>query len=391
VSGQAAAGNPPVWITGAAELSASEIEGCDGPIEAAALALASAARDAGIQRHGAVDAVLVYDSLTAPHLMAATKVVEYLGLRPSFASTVGAGGASPLFAIVLAAGLIHLGNAQTVAVVHADHRSGAGRREGVLAQMASIVGHPEFEDPLGPTVVTLYALLTDWLLNGGQASSRDLAEIAVAARAWATRNPAAHRREMLTEADVLEAPRVAGALGRYDCCLITDMAAAVIVSGEPGAGVDRAVPLRGVGGGVAHEEISQLRFEDPLGSARAAAATVYADAALTAADIDAAYLYDSFTVTVALQLLAYGLDRGAGLHELVHSVGTGPGGGLPVNTHGGLLSCVTGGLSQVIEAVRQLRGEAGPRQLSRARHALVTNVGGVFSHHCAAILGAAGA
>jgi acetyl-CoA acetyltransferase len=239
-------------------------------------------------------------------------------------------------------------------------------------------------------VVTLYALLADWLLDRGEASARDLADIAIAARAWAALNPEAHRQEPLTEADVLAAPRVAGPLGRYDCCLITDMAAAVIVAGEHGTDGARAVRLLGIGGGVAHEEISQICFEDPLGSARSAADAVYADASLTAADIDAAYLYDSFTVTVALQLLAYGLDRGAGLAELLHSVGTGPGGGLPVNTHGGLLSCVTGGLSHVVEAVRQLRGEADARQLGRARHALVTNVGGVFSHHCAAILGAAG-
>ena len=359
-------------------------------MEAAALATAAASADAGLPLAAGIDALLVYDSIVTPHAMAATKVAEYLGLRPAYASTVGAGGASPLFAVILAAGLIHLGAARTVAVAHADSRSGSARRESVIAAMASLVGHPQFEDPFGPTVVTLYALLADWLLHEGAVTRPDLAAIAVAARAWAALNPDARRREPpLTERDVLDAPRVAGVLGRYDCCLITDMAAAVIVSGAPGPEPGRSVRLLGVGGGVSHEEISQIDFDDPLASARDTARRVYSDARLTAAEIDLAYLYDSFTVTVALQLLAYGLERGTGVDSLLRGVGIGPGGGLPVNTHGGLMSAVTGGLSHAVEAVRQLRGEAGPRQVPPGRHALVTGVGGVFSHHCAAILGSA--
>ncbi len=371
-----AAGSAPAWITGAAELSGDQIERCDGAIEAGALALAAAVADAGLGGPAPVDAVLVYDSITTPHLMAATKVAEYLGLRPAHASTVGAGGATPLFAIVLAAGLISIGAAGTVAVVHADLRSGAGRRDAVMAQMASLVGHPQFEDPFGPTVVTLYALLADWLLATGDTTPGDLARIAVDTRAWAARNPAARRREPLTVEDVLDAPRVAGALGRHDCCLITDIAAAVIVGADPG---EHGVPIAGIGGSIAHEEICQVDAGDPLGSARAAAAAAYGSAGLTPADVDAAFLYDSFTITVALQLIAYDLGGAA--------AGTGPDApGLPVNTHGGLLSCVTGGLSHAIEAVRQLRGDAGERQLDRIGTALVTNVGGVFSHHTAAIL-----
>lgn len=374
----AAAGAPPAWITGVAELSPGEIARCESSIEAGALALVAAAGDAGLPVPAPIDAVLVYDSITSPHLMAATKIAEYLGLRPAHASTVGAGGATPLFAVVLACGMISLGTASRVAVVHADLRAGSGRRDAVIAQMASLVGHPQFEDPFGPTVVTLYALLADWLLDAGGTTGEELARLAVDARAWARLNPIARRRDPVTVADVLRAPRIAGALGRLDCCLITDIAAAVVVSAQPDG---RAVPVVGIGGGVGHEEISQLDFSDPLASARAAATAAYVSAGLEPADIDAAFLYDSFTVTVALQLIAYDLRRAR--------AGTGPGtAGLPVNTHGGLLSCVTGGLSHVIEATRQLRGEAGERQLPGPRHTLVTNVGGVFSHHTAAILGA---
>jgi acetyl-CoA acetyltransferase len=381
-------GRRDVAIVGVAELSAQQILACSEPIEAAALALIAASDDATLSRPAEIDALLVYDSITAPHPMAASKLAEYLGLRPAYAAAVGAGGASPLFAVVLAAGLIELGAASTVAVVHADLRGGAARRKSVISRMASIVGHPQFEDPLGPTVVTLYALLADWLLRRGDATLQDLAEIAVSARAWAAANPLAHRRDPLNERDVLESPRVAGPLGRHDCCLITDLAGAVIVSAGVGVPGRDGARLLGTGGGVTHEEISQIGFDDPLLGARTAAQRVYAAAGLTPAEIDAAYLYDSFTVTVALQLLAYGLDQGAGLGELLRRVGTRPGGGLPVNTHGGLLSAVTGGLSHLIEAVRQLRGEAGERQLPGIRNALVTGVGGVFSHHCALIVAA---
>lgn len=374
-----------MWITGVCELPPEQIAECEEPLQAAALALVGAARDAGLSGPGAIDGLLVYDSITLPHLMAASKLAEYLGVRPAYASTIGAGGASPVFALILAAGLVSLGAAHTVAVVHADLRGGAGQRQGVISRMASIVGHPQFEDPLGPTVASLYGLLADWLLREGAADPKDLAEIAVSARTWASQNQFAHRRDPLTERDVLDAPRIAGPLGRHDCCLITDMAAAVIVSGEPAGG---GVRLLGTGGAITHEEISQIDVADPLAGARATAKGVYASAGLTAGDIDVAYLYDSFTVTVAMQLLAYGLDRGAGLRELLHVRGTRPGGGLPVNTHGGLLSAVTGGLSHVVEAVRQLRGGAEGRQLEGLGYALVTGIGGVFSHHAAVILGA---
>lgn len=375
-----------MWISGICELAPERIAGCEAPIEAAALALAGAAQDAGLGRPAELDALFVYDSITTPHPMAASRLAEYLGLRPAYASTVGAGGASPVFAVILAAGLISLGVARTVAIVHADLRGGAGRRRDVMSRMAGIVGHPEFEDPLGPTVASLYGLLAAWLLDQDAAAPRDLAEVAVSARAWAAENRTAHRRDPLSERDVLAAPRVAGPLGRDDCCLITDIAAAVIVTAEEG---ERSVRLLGTGGGVTHEEISQLDLRDPLAGARAAADAVYAAAGREPRDIDLAYLYDSFTVTVALQLLAYGLDRGAGLPDLLHVRGTRPGGALPVNTHGGLLSGVTGGLSHVVEAVRQLRGEALGRQVQGARRALVTGVGGVFSHHAALILEAA--
>jgi acetyl-CoA acetyltransferase len=366
-------------LSGVAVLGADELAACSGPVEAGALAVAAALEDAGIDR-GAVDAVLTYDSIVAPDLMQANRVAEYLGLAPSSAATIGSGGATPTAAVALATGLIEAGLARNVVFAHADLR--AAVRQQAVGRMAAVVGNPEFEAPFGPIVPTLYSFLARWLIESGRVTAEDLARIAVQTRAWATLNPEAKMRKPLSLEEVLDAPRVAGPLGRYDCCLITDFAGALVVSGEPGE-----VRILGAAGAATHEEILQMDADDPLAAPAALAAELYGRAAITAADLDLAYLYDSFTVTTALQLLAYGLDRGEGLGALLADPGIGPGGALPVNTHGGLLSATTGGLFHIVEATRQLRGEAGERQVAGARTALVSNVGGVFSNHCALALG----
>jgi acetyl-CoA acetyltransferase len=311
--------------------------------------------------------------------MQATKVAEYLGISPAYATTVSAGGATPVFAVGLAVALIEAGLARSVAIAHSDIRSSAGPREQVIQQMAAIAGNAEFERPFGPLLPTHYSLLADWLAASGRLTRADLAQIAVAARGWAALNPNARKQTPLTLADVLDAPPVAGMIGRYDCCLITDFAGAVVVSARRGK---RSVAVAGIGGSARNDELLQLP-RDPLTGAREAAERVYDDAGLSPADIDVAFLYDSFTITVALQILAYGLDRGRGLTAFLEGVGVQ--GGTPVNTHGGLLSASTSGIFHLIEAVRQLRGEAGARQVA-AKTALVTNIGGVFGHHAAVLL-----
>jgi acetyl-CoA acetyltransferase len=373
----------PVYVSGIAELPIAEIATMPDPITANALAVAQAADDAGIPMR-AIDALLSYDSLVAPDIMQANRIADYLGLAPSYASTIGAAGATPAFACCVAMGLISGGLADTVAIAHSDLRASSGPSANVVKRMAAVVGNPQFEDPFGMTMPGLYSLLADWLLTQNLVTNEQLALIAVAARAWAGLNPNARRTERLTLDEVLSAPRISGAIGRLDCCLITDFSGALIVTRAAGPG---AVEIIGAAGHAAHEEILQLDPDDPLGPGRTAARRVYAAAGVGPGGIDVAFLYDSFTITVALQLLAYGLDRGAGLQTLLCDGGIGPGSpSLPVNTHGGLMSATTSGIFHIVEAVRQLRGEASRRQVDGARTALVTNVGGVFSNHCALIL-----
>ena len=367
-----------VWITGVAELQNGTMPA--DPSEANATALVAAADDASVKL-GEIDALFVYDSFTRPHPMQSTKVAEYLGLEPQYATNICSGGATPLTGVALGAGLLRTGVCRHIAVMHSDMRSSAGR-DSYIKMSPNIAGNAEYEVPFGLLVPTLYSFLADWLLSEGHLERRHLAAVAVAARQWAALNPNAVKRTPLTIEEVLNAPRVAGPLGRYDCCLISDFSGAMIVSATPN---ERAVRIAGLGGAAANDEILQMPL-DPLASARAASERVYQDSGMAPTDIDLFYPYDSFTSSTALQLLAYGLDRGNGLPHLIDQVGIGPGGGLPVNTHGGMLSALTGGLFLAIEAVRQLRSEAGERQVADARTAIVTNVGGVFGHHSAALL-----
>jgi hypothetical protein len=374
-----------VFLAGVNEMAQAELRTFTDPVSANAMSIARAAGDADIDVHR-IDVVLTYDSLVAPDILQANRVAEYLGVSTTISSLVGAAGASPTTALAIADLLIRAGRAETVAIAHSDLRSAAGRDK-VIAIMAGNVGNAEFEAPFGPILPTMYSLLADWLVGSGLATAVDLADIAVAARRWAALNPLAAKTEPLTRDDVLAAPRIAGLLGKLDCCLVTDFSGAVIVTAQrpPGAG-RRAVRVRSVASANSHEEISQIDPDGPMAAVERAAAAVYDGASVGPDDIDAAFLYDSFTSTTAQQLVSYGLTRSRSLSWLLNDVGIGPGGGFPVNTHGGLLSASTSGLFHLIEAVRQLRGEAGARQIDDPSLALVTNMGGLFSAHCPVVL-----
>jgi hypothetical protein len=382
---RAARNQPGGYLVGLHETPQAQLRTFTDPVSANAMAIARAVRDADLDVHS-IDMVLTYDSLVAPDILQANRVAEYLGVSTKISALVGAAGASPATALAVADSFIRDGQAETVAIAHSDLRSAAGRDK-VIAIMAGNVGNPEFEAPYGPIIPTMYSLLADWLVGLGHASPEDFADIAVATRRWAALNPLAARTEPLTREDVLTAPRVAGLLGKLDCCLVTDFSGAVIVSAHPPAAAGRRpVRVRAVASANSHEEISQVDPDGPLAAVERAAAEVYERAAVSAEDVDAAFLYDSFTSTTAQQLISYGLTRQRPLSWLLGEFGIGPGGGLPVNTHGGLLSASTSGLFHLIEAVRQLRGDAGDRQIDEPSLALVTNLGGLFSGHCAAIL-----
>jgi acetyl-CoA acetyltransferase len=224
---------------------------------------------------------------------------------------------------------------------------------------------------------------------------KQLAEVAVAARRWAQLNPEAFVREPLTIDDVLAARMVSDPLGARDCCLVTDGAGAVVLVRAAHAKDLRQPPVHLLGSATAvwHRQVSSMP-QLTVTAARQSAAEAFAMAALGPGDMDMVQLYDAFTINTLLFLEDLGFCGKGEAGAFVEGGAIGPGGRLAVNTNGGGLSCVHPGMYGIfalIEAVRQLRGQAGARQLQEARTAIVHANGGTLSSQASAVLGTADA
>ena len=199
-------------------------------------------------------------------------------------------------------------------------------------------------------------------------------------------------RTPLTVEDVLASRMIADPLRLLDCSLVSDGGAAVVLARAETAG-DRPhqpVYLLGAGEGHGHEHISQAG-DLTSSHARQAGERAYAMSGLIPQDIDFIELYDCFTPVVLIELEDLGFCGRGEAGAFVAEGHTRLGGSLPMNTHGGLLSHShpgnPGAMFALTEAVRQLRGEAGERQVANAETALIHAQGGILSSHCTAILG----
>jgi acetyl-CoA acetyltransferase len=219
-----------------------------------------------------------------------------------------------------------------------------------------------------------------------------MAEVAVAIRGHAALNPAAHKRDPITIDDVLNSRMISSPLHILDCAIVSDGAAALIVTTRDRARDLRSKPVRllGSGFGVRHSHIGEASDPTTTGAVDSGRAA-FEQAGLTPADVDVAELYDCFSITVLIELedLGFCAKGEGGLFVMDGRIRLG--GSLPITTHGGLMSAghpgVGGGLFHVLEAVRQLRGEAGERQVPDAEVALAHGNGGVMSVHCTLLLG----
>jgi len=209
-----------------------------------------------------------------------------------------------------------------------------------------------------------------------------LAEVAVAARAWANKNPDAFARGPLTIGEVLSSRMVSDPLSARDCCLVTDGGAACVmvradaVAGRP----NQPVYLLGAGAAQWHRSIVAMP-DLTVTAASESGPRAFRMAEVTQAEIDLVMVYDAFTINTILFLEDLGFcPKGEG-GRFVSGGRIGPKGSLPVNTNGGGLSyCHPGmyGLFLLIEAVRQLRGECGPRQVKDCKIALAHGTGGAL-------------
>ncbi len=346
--------------------------------------------DAGLKVSD-IDGLLTAYSFTEPYFMLGTVMAEYLGLKPRFCASMIVGGASPAAMLHHAAMAVAQGQCNTVLVCAGENRATGMTRDEAVAALAA-VGHPYFEAPYGASIPALYALIAQRYMHEFGLSREALASVAVMARRHAGLHPNAHMRKPITAADVLNAKPIAEPLTMLDCCLISDAGGAFIVTSPERA---RDLPckpayLLGIGECHTHEHLlcadSLTRF-GAVESGRAA----YAMAGLGPKDMDLAQLYDCFTIVPIIELEELGFCAQGEGGAFFAAGKTGIHGELPVNTHGGMLSHAhagaVGGLMGIVEAVRQLRGGLGERQVPNAEVALVHNEGGILSSHCTAILG----
>ena len=305
-------------------------------------------------------------------------MADYLGLRHlSYMDSTESGGASPLFHAGHAAAAIAAGKCSVALITLAGKaRSGDGRP-------AAPAPEDSFESLYGsrPVLVT-YALAARRHMFEFGTTSEQLAEVKVAASIHASHNPSAFLKKVLTVEDVLNSPLVADPLHRDDCCVVTDGGGAlVVVSPEVARSLDRR-SVKILGQGEAPKHANGGKIDLTYTGAVYSGPRAFSEAGVTPADIDYVSIYDSFTITVIEQLEDLGFcAKGEGGRFVQDGTLVAPFGKLPFNTDGGGLCnnhpVNRGGMTKVIEAVRQLREEANPgTQVPDCELALASGNGG---------------
>lgn len=338
-----------------------------------------------------IDGLITAYSMTEPYFMMGSVLAEYLGLQPRFCASMTVGGATPAASLHHAAMAVATGQADTVLVTAGENRA-SGQSRDAAVQALTQVGHPYFENPYGPLIPAFYAMVARRYMHEAGISREQMAHVAVRARDHAIRHPASPMDTPISINDVLSSKPIAEPLNILDCCLISDSAGALIVtSAERAADLPRPPAwLLGIGEFHTHEHITSAPSLTRFGAVESGQAA-YRMAGLGPDDVDFAELYDCFTIVPIIEAEELGLaERGRG-GELFASGDSAIEGRLPINTHGGLLSYAqagaSGGMHGIIEAVRQLRGSQGPRQVKNHEVALVHNEGGILSSHCTMLLG----
>lgn len=357
------------------------------PLRLAADASAAALTDAGIGRAD-VDGLLVGSSQ---------------GVRPDrlgvgFAAAGGFGdlrllehveikGATTIAMIQRARHAIRTGEASTVLCVFADAPLVAGKGAGsTYAHSGGNTGVRGLERASGLLgSVPTYALLAQRWLHTTGTDPAALRSVAITARGWAQGNPDAVNREPLDDAGYDTSPMIAEPLRRLDCARPVNGAVAVVLTGRSAIGTTR-LRVRGTG---RQHPVRRRRAgaESWFGGGRHAVDDALAQAGMTRSDLDVAELYDPFSIVTLLLLDEYRLTGAVPAGDFVRDGQIGPDGALPTNTGGGQLSgFYLQGMTPLAEAVVQLRGAGGQRQVPDATVALVGGIGGRVDHHAALVL-----
>ena len=370
-------------IVGAATYGMGEAPGLTN-LDLAARAGIGALAQAGLQPKD-VDGLFL---VTMDDTMVGLTFAEYLGIHPRITDNCRTGGSSFEIQASIAALALSAGQCDVALIAYgSNQRTSAGK-------LISTSRPSPWEGPYRPmNPVSSYALAAARHMHQFGTTKEQLGEVAIAARKWAQKNPNAFMRDELTMEGYLSARMVSSPLGVRDCCLVTDGAAAVVMVRADRARelVKKPAYLLGAAAETTHREIANMPDLTVTGTARAAQ-RAFAQAGVKPADIDVVELYDAFTINTILFLEDMGFcPKGEG-GRFVSGGRIAPGGELPVNTNGGGLSCVHPGmygLFTMVEAVQQLQGVCGERQVADVNVAVAHGNGGVLSSEAVLVLGTA--
>lgn len=347
---------------------------------------AAAMRDAGLEKAD-IEGLLVGPQVgETPQHVPAT-VAEYLGLMPVMSNVVDLGGASGPGMVWRAAAAIQAGMCETVLCVLGNHRNPEAPRSPNRNPIR------EFDVPFGASGANLsYALLMQAHMAEHGSTPEDFALIAHWARANAQLNPdAIFHGQPASVDEVLASPMIASPLHLFEIVMPVAGADAVIVTSSDNARGKPAAWLLGAGEKITHRAVSQAPSLTS-GPLKQAMARAFAQSGTDASQMDLLSLYDCYTIMVATTLEDAGLCPAGGFGPFMREHAFGHDGDMPMNTHGGQLGFgqpdLAGGMTHVVEAVRQLRGSAHGRQIKDARLSLVTGNGATMSEAVALVLGA---
>jgi len=370
-----------VVIVGAGETRVGKLAGME-PVQIQAWAVQQAVADCGL-RLPEIDGLVNLDPYAIPNSMFSSTLSEYLGLKPRFLSTVDVGGTVTVMTMLQqAVWAIDSGHCDIVAVVYGENILTGRPADGRGIVLRNLLGGEEWEEPFGlHGMVPQYALLAQRYLADYDAKVDDLAEVALITRRHALLNDNAQMKKPITRADYDASPMISSPLRLLDCSLVSDGGGALILMSRERAQARglRGVGIRSMAMRSTHNSIVQAPDLEQFGMAEAARDAFNA-AGVGPADFQVALLHDAFTISVLLTLEALGFARPGESGAYLRAGHASLGGRCPLNPHGGLLSQAhIGGVLHVTEAVHQLRGTAGRRQVQGARRAVVSGNGGVFS------------
>jgi acetyl-CoA acetyltransferase len=369
-------------IVGAAESDLGKVADEMSPLDLMAQGTHRALADCGIALKD-VDGLFC---ATAQVRLSVLAFAEYLGIQPAYLDSTIVGGSSFEYHVAHAVAALQLGLCNVAVVAYGSTQRSIGRRQASMREI-----NP-YETPFRPFMPSsAYALAASRHMHQYGTTREQLAAVAVAAREWALLNPAAWEKKPLTIEGVLSARMVSHPFTVRDICLVTDGGGAIVMTSAERARSFKKPPayVLGCGQSVTHNAISSMPDLTVTGAV-ASGKEAYAMAKLGPADVDVVELYDAFTLNTMLFLEDLGFCKKGEGGAFVSGGRIAPKGALPVNTNGGGLSyCHPGmyGLFVLIEAVRQLRGECGARQVKDCEVAIAHGNGGVLSSQSTVILG----